>query len=103
MHIGVCYGRVMSFKSNLVTGSSDAVRYPRMGMEIFSGPSSSKMTRVKFRACTRSPKQGMEMQLPTSFVGRLICHLTKLHVVSKCHIMVNFQAMEELQMLITIG
>lgn len=43
------------------------------------------MTRVKFRACTRSPKQGMEMQLPTSFVGRLICHLTKLHVVSKCH------------------
>jgi len=25
----------MSFKSNLVTGSSDAVRYPRMGMEIY--------------------------------------------------------------------
>ena len=37
MHIGVCCGRVMSFKSNLVTGSSDAVRYPRMGMEIYPG------------------------------------------------------------------
>ena len=34
-HIYECYGKVMSFKSNLVTGSSDAVKYPRMGMEVY--------------------------------------------------------------------